>query len=53
LNTARADGHAARINWRRIDELRPYGGIRVEDDVAVTSSGHENLTRDAFARLAS
>jgi Xaa-Pro dipeptidase len=51
LNAARTNGHAARINWERIEELRPYGGIRVEDDVAVTSTGHENLTRDAFARL--
>ena len=52
LNAARANGHAAHINWERVDELRPYGGIRVEDDVVVASSGgHENLTRNAFAQL--
>jgi Xaa-Pro dipeptidase len=51
LKEARANGHAAHINWKRVDELRPYGGIRVEDDVVVTSAGHENLTRDAFAQL--
>jgi Xaa-Pro dipeptidase len=27
----------------------PFGGIRVEDDVAVTADGVENLTRPAFA----
>ncbi len=51
LQAARTNGHAARINWKRVDALRPYGGIRVEDDLVVTSSGHENLTRNAFAQL--
>ena len=36
------------VNWKRVDELRPYGGIRIEDDVCVTRDGHENLTRPAF-----
>jgi Xaa-Pro dipeptidase len=39
----------AHVNWSMVDELRPFGGIRIEDDVRVTASGHENLTRDAFA----
>jgi Xaa-Pro dipeptidase len=51
LEAARSGAHAAQINWQRVEELRPYGGIRVEDDVAVTAGGHENLTRDAFAQL--
>jgi Xaa-Pro dipeptidase len=51
LEAARNNGHAAEINWKRVEELKPYGGIRVEDDVAVTSDGHQNLTRDAFAQL--
>jgi Xaa-Pro dipeptidase len=49
LDAARNDGHARAINWKRVEQLRPYGGIRVEDDVVVTAGGHENLTRDAFA----
>ena len=30
-------------------QLSKFGGIRVEDDLAVTRTGCENLTRDAFA----
>lgn len=37
------------INQDRLDWLRPYGGIRIEDNVRVLDDGCENLTRDAFA----
>ena len=49
LAQARADARSAHINWSRVENLRKYGGIRIEDDLAVTASGCENLTRDAFA----
>ena len=39
------------VNWSTVDWLRPYGGIRIEDDIRVMANGRENLTRDAFARL--
>jgi Xaa-Pro dipeptidase len=29
--------------------MTPYGGIRIEDEVACTEGAPENLTRDAFA----
>jgi Xaa-Pro dipeptidase len=48
LEAARADKRASKINWSRVAEFRPFGGIRVEDDLAVTATGCENLTRDAF-----
>ena len=41
-------GHAM-LNETEIDKLRPYGGIRIEDNVRVLDDGCENLTRDAFA----
>jgi Xaa-Pro dipeptidase len=34
------------FNWPLIDQLSPFGGIRVEDNVVVTSNGHRNLTRE-------
>ena len=37
------------VNWRKVDALRPCGGIRIEDNVLVTAEGVENLTRPAFA----
>lgn len=37
------------IDQKRLDWLRPYGGIRIEDNVRVLTSGCENFTRDAFA----
>ena len=36
------------LNHQRIDELKPFGGIRIEDNVLVTESGVRNLTREAF-----
>jgi Xaa-Pro dipeptidase len=37
------------INPKRVDWLRPFGGMRIEDNVRITQDGCENLTRDAFA----
>ena len=44
-------GNTAAINWRRVEDLMPYGGIRIEDNVVVTDSGSDNLTRTAFEEL--
>ena len=52
LAQARANQHASHIDWARVEDFRPFGGVRIEDDVVVTASAHENLTRDAFAALA-
>ncbi len=38
----------SRINWPRVEGFLKFGGIRIEDDLAVTASRCENLTRDAF-----
>ncbi|WP_133405232.1 Xaa-Pro dipeptidase [Parashewanella tropica] len=34
------------INWSVVDELRPFGGIRIEDNVIVHADRIENMTRD-------
>jgi len=36
---------SGRIDWRAIEELVPYGGIRIEDDVVVRPETPDNLTR--------
>ena len=52
LQQLRAGPHAQQVDWSLIETLRPCGGIRIEDDVLVTATGHENLTRAAFAAAA-
>ncbi len=39
------------VNWNTVDWLRPFGGIRIEDNVRVLVNDRENLTRDAFVQL--
>jgi Xaa-Pro dipeptidase len=51
LADARKASYAANINWKQVERFKPYGGIRIEDDVACTSEEPENLTRAAFALL--
>ncbi len=53
LDSARAAPHGRHINWPRVEALSKFGGIRVEDDLAVTREGCENLTRAAFTTLSS
>ena len=45
LRDTPAESH---VNWNTVDWLRPFGGIRIEDDVRVLVKDRENLTRDAF-----
>lgn len=51
LNELKTKPAATMVQWQRVDELRPFGGIRIEDNVLVTANGHRNLTREAFAEL--
>ena len=52
LAAAHADERRAHIDWTVVEELKPYGGVRIEDNVAATAHKPENMTRDAFARVA-
>jgi Xaa-Pro dipeptidase len=52
LAAAHEDTRGALIDWAVVEELRPCGGIRIEDNVVTTTSTPENMTRDAFAKIA-
>ena len=49
LEPERSGKRSQALNWNLIDELYPYGGIRIEDNVLITADGARNLTREAFA----
>jgi Xaa-Pro dipeptidase len=49
LAPLRNGDRAALLDWSLIEELRPFGGIRIEDNVVVEARGVRNLTREAFA----
>ncbi len=51
LENLRGTPAESHVNWNTVNWLRPFGGIRVEDDVRVMAGARENLTRDAFARV--
>ncbi|QDO99878.1 Xaa-Pro dipeptidase [Thalassotalea sp. PS06] len=44
-NLSKSDVNSA-INWSLIDEMKKFGGIRIEDNVIVHDDGIENMTRD-------
>ena len=45
LESERTSARGKMINWSKVDQLYPCGGIRIEDNIRVTSTGAENLTR--------
>ena len=45
LEELRALPIASELDWPLIEALRPFGGVRIEDNLVVTASGHDNLTR--------
>jgi len=51
LAELRSKPEAKDVDWAKVDAFRPYGGIRIEDDVVCTADTPENLTRNAFALL--
>ncbi|MGI9201927.1 MAG: Xaa-Pro dipeptidase, partial [Woeseiaceae bacterium] len=48
LDNLRGSPAEDHVLWDGVDWLRPFGGVRIEDDVRVTADGCENLTREAF-----
>jgi Xaa-Pro dipeptidase len=50
LEKLKQDGHADSVDWAQVDAFRPYGGIRIEDNVVCTDGEPTNLTREEFIR---
>jgi len=48
LNELRTGRAGSAIDWQKVARLQRFGGIRIEDNVLVTATGHDNLTRRAF-----
>ena len=46
LAELKASPNAQYINWQRIDYFKPYGGIRIEDNIIVHRERNENMTRE-------
>ncbi|NVK23783.1 MAG: Xaa-Pro dipeptidase [Gammaproteobacteria bacterium] len=36
----------AMVNWQKVAEFKPFGGIRIEDNIIVHRERNENMTRD-------
>jgi len=51
LTELAAGENSKHVNWPKVDSFRKFGGIRIEDNIAVTERGFENMTRNAFAAV--
>jgi len=46
LSDLKQTANGKMINWANVDAMRPFGGIRIEDNIIVHQSYNENMTRD-------
>ncbi len=46
LGPLKASTASKLVSWPTVDKMRPFGGIRIEDNLVVTKTGSINLTRD-------
>ncbi|MDQ7048742.1 MAG: Xaa-Pro dipeptidase [Enterobacterales bacterium] len=51
LDKQRQSAHSKAFNWDKIEQMIPFGGIRIEDNIVIHEDGVRNLTREAFAKL--
>ena len=47
LSDLKASKHADLVNWSAVETMKPFGGIRIEDNIIVHQSHNENMTRDS------
>ena len=48
LRPLREGPHARDVDWKLVDALAAFGGVRIEDDVVVHADGLRNLTREVL-----
>lgn len=46
LQDLKESANSDMVNWQKVDEMRAFGGIRIEDNIIVHQSHNENMTRD-------
>lgn len=51
LDKLRASEFSKQVDWQAVEQLLPFGGIRIEDNVLVSEKDPVNFTRQAFAEL--
>jgi Xaa-Pro dipeptidase len=49
LDEAKQKPTGKMIDWKRVEQLKKFGGVRIEDNVVARLGAQENLTRTAFA----
>lgn len=47
LGDIKNSANKSMVNWQQVELFKPFGGIRIEDNVIVHQSHNENMTRDA------
>jgi Xaa-Pro dipeptidase len=50
LRPLREGARAKDVDWKLVDALAPFGGVRIEDDVVVRADGVRNLTREVLPK---
>lgn len=48
LDGVKGKDHASQFNWDLIEALKPFGGIRIEDNVAIINGETVNMTREVL-----
>ena len=49
MEDLKASDNAGLVDWDRVEAFRPFGGVRIEDNVVCTEGEPVNLTRETFA----